>query len=81
MNRIEKEVLEAEYENWLLDETQRCERVRVMLNEEGDGEKSKDKDKSKGKGKEVEEWVRGYCGDCERALKGVGRIGAGKGLM
>jgi hypothetical protein len=60
VNRIEKEVVEAEYEHWLLDETHKCERVGAMI--EGSG---KDKEK------EVEEWVRGYCGDCRRGLEGV----------
>jgi hypothetical protein len=59
VNRIEKEVVEAEYEHWLLDETHKCERVGAMI--EGSG---KDKEK------EVEEWVRGYCGDCRRGLEG-----------
>ncbi|KAJ4289658.1 SNF1-interacting protein [Kalmusia sp. IMI 367209] len=66
VNRIEKEVVEAEYENWLLDETHKCERVGEMLGKDG----------RKGK-KDVEAWVKGYCGDCETALGGVreGRSG------
>ncbi|PSN68194.1 hypothetical protein BS50DRAFT_676116 [Corynespora cassiicola Philippines] len=54
VNRIEKEVLDAEYENWLLDETHKCLRVEAML-----GEETRDK-------RDVEEWVKGYCGDCKR---------------
>ncbi|KAF1952064.1 hypothetical protein CC80DRAFT_596958 [Byssothecium circinans] len=65
VNRIEKEVVEAAYENWLLDETQKCERVGALL---GEG-------KREGK-KEVEEWVKGYCRDCRSALEGVGGKGA-----
>jgi hypothetical protein len=60
VNRIEKEVVEAEYEHWLMDETHKCERVGAMI--EGS---------SKGKEKEVEEWVKGYCGDCRTGLEGV----------
>jgi hypothetical protein len=60
VNRIEKEVVEAEYEHWLLDETHKCERIAAMVGEAG-----------KGKEKEVEAWVKGYCGDCERGLRGV----------
>ncbi|KAL1601476.1 SNF1-interacting protein [Paraconiothyrium brasiliense] len=67
VNRIEKEVVEAEYENWLLDETHKCERLGTMLGKEG----------KKGK-KEVEAWVKGYCGDCERAL---GDVREGRGLI
>ncbi|KAF2688907.1 hypothetical protein K458DRAFT_359905 [Lentithecium fluviatile CBS 122367] len=60
VNRIEKEVVEAEYENWLVDETQKCGRIRSMLGERD--QKSR---------KEMEEWAKGYCGDCEVALGGV----------
>lgn len=66
VNRIEKEVLEAEYENWLLDETQKCERVGVLLDDV-----AKKGQKKKGKDKDVEAWMKTYCGDCESALSGV----------
>ncbi|KAF2006116.1 hypothetical protein P154DRAFT_481794 [Amniculicola lignicola CBS 123094] len=70
VNRIEKEVLEAEYEAWLEEESRNCQYMGSMLK----GEKGK----GKGKG-EVESWLGGYCGDCERALGGV--RGLGRGLM
>lgn len=77
VNRIEKEVVEAEYENWLREETVRCERVGSML---GEGSRNKGKGKAKSKDEQtMEEWVRGYCGDCESALGGV--RGARSGLM
>jgi hypothetical protein len=60
VNRIEKEVVEAEYENWLLDETHKCDRVGTII--EGGG---------KGKEKEVEAWVNNYCGDCRSSLEAV----------
>jgi hypothetical protein len=56
VNRIEKEVVEAEYEHWLLDETHKCAKVGSML----DGEKKNDQT--------VQAWVRGYCADCEESL-------------
>lgn len=52
-------MVEAEYENWLLDETHKCSKVGMLL--EGAARK--------GKEKQVEEWVKGYCGDCEKSLK------------
>ena len=61
VNRIEKEVVEAEYENWLLDETHKCSKVGKLLESAA----------KQGKEKHVEEWVRGYCGDCEKSLKMV----------
>ncbi|KAH6642767.1 hypothetical protein C7974DRAFT_351668 [Boeremia exigua] len=57
VNRIEQEVVEAEYEHWLFDETQRCAKVGSIL----DGTKKKDKN--------VQEWVKGYCGDCQTSLQ------------
>lgn len=59
VNRIEKEVVEAEYENWLLDETNKCSKVGKLLESAA----------KQGKEKHVEEWVKGYCGDCERSLR------------
>ncbi|KAJ4343098.1 SNF1-interacting protein [Ascochyta clinopodiicola] len=59
VNRIEAEVVQAAYEHWLLDETQKCVRVGSML----DGAK-------KGDGN-VQAWVKGYCGDCEKSLRVV----------
>jgi hypothetical protein len=61
VNRIEKEVVEAEYENWLLDETHKCSKVGALLDEAS----------KKGKEKQVEAWVKGYCGDCEKSLRNV----------
>lgn len=66
VNRIEKEIVEAEYENWLLDETHKCERIGTML---GDDARKR---------KQVESWVKGYCGDCEKALGGIRE---GRGLI
>ncbi|KAF2031588.1 hypothetical protein EK21DRAFT_62836 [Setomelanomma holmii] len=68
VNRIEKEMVEAEYESWLLDETHKCDRVGAMV-----------KDSAKGKEKEVEAWIKGYCGDCRTSLKSVEEVR--KGLL
>jgi hypothetical protein len=61
VNRIEKEVVEAEYENWLLDETHKCSKVGKLLESAA----------KKGKEKQVEDWVKGYCGDCQKSLRVV----------
>jgi hypothetical protein len=60
VNRLEREVVEAEYENWLLDETHKCDRVGALI-----------EDSAKGKEKAVEAWVSTYCGDCRSSLKAV----------
>ena len=61
VNRIEKEVFEAEYENWLLGETTKCSRMGELLAEAS----------GQAKVKYVEAWVKDYCGDCEKSLTGV----------
>lgn len=57
VNRIEKEVVEAEYEHWLLDETHKCNKVGTML------AITKKDDRN------VQDWVRGYCADCTESLE------------
>ncbi len=57
VNRIEQEVVEAEYEHWLLDETQKCAKFGTML------------DSTKKNDETVQAWVKGYCGDCEKSLE------------
>ena len=51
-------MVEAEYENWLLDETHKCSKVAKPLESAA----------KKGKEKKVEDWVKGYCGDCQKSL-------------
>ncbi|KAL8303746.1 hypothetical protein RB597_004852 [Gaeumannomyces tritici] len=46
VNSIERELIQSEWENWLLDENLRCEQVKVML--AGNGETGKSPDKGKG---------------------------------
>lgn len=35
VNKIEKEMIQSEWENWLADENLRCEQVKMMLSEKG----------------------------------------------
>lgn len=35
VNSIEKEMIQSEWENWLVDENLRCEQVKMMLTEKG----------------------------------------------
>lgn len=57
VNRIEKEVLEAEYEHFLEDETQKCDKVGFLLGNANEGQN-----------KESENWMKSYCSDCKAAL-------------
>ncbi|KAF2092277.1 hypothetical protein K490DRAFT_61718 [Saccharata proteae CBS 121410] len=72
VNRVEREVLEAEWENWVMDEVVRCRRVGEMIRVRGGGDESVE-----GLGDVREGW-RSYCGSCvgevERLGKGVGFV-------
>ncbi|GME25198.1 hypothetical protein GTA08_BOTSDO03488 [Neofusicoccum parvum] len=65
VNRVEREVLQAEWENWVLDENVRCRRVGDMIRKRNETEGGIDA---------VVEWWEGYCGDCSRALEGLGTL-------
>lgn len=66
VNRVEREVLQAEWENWVLDENVRCKRVGDMIKKRNETEGGIDA---------VVEWWEGYCGDCGRALEGLDVVG------
>lgn len=35
VNKIEKEMIQSEWENWLADENLRCDQVKMMLSDKG----------------------------------------------
>lgn len=76
VNSIEREVVHSEWENWLVDESVRCDQLKLVL----EGEKGKDRAKSKKgagqkvwqppmdtseKREELRKWYDGYCGSCK----------------
>ncbi|KAF2742141.1 hypothetical protein M011DRAFT_472464 [Sporormia fimetaria CBS 119925] len=69
VNRIEQEVLTAEYGSWLRSEVGACHRLTQLL-----GESKSNKDQA---GKEAEERIRRYCLECEDSLAGVKGLGSG----
>jgi len=60
VNGIEREMLQSEWENWLVDENGRCEQVKGMVLSEGNGTSS-----AKEKQEKLRKWYDGYCGSCE----------------
>ncbi|KAF2502789.1 hypothetical protein BU16DRAFT_475189 [Lophium mytilinum] len=74
VNRVEREVLAAEYENWLLDEMGRCGRMETLLNSTEVGQ---EKGRAGMEAQGVRTWVESYCGDCERELGAVTERGRG----
>lgn len=71
VNSIEREVVQAEYEDWLIGENTRCEQLQNFIENN-----STSSELSGEKGAKVRQWQDNYCGSCgmevERVM-GVGR--------
>jgi hypothetical protein len=80
VNSIEREMMQAEWENWLLDENTRCKQVRTILTEDRQAPLSSSKSKSKpgndqksfnldeakrNKLANMRIWHEEYCGSCK----------------
>jgi hypothetical protein len=74
LNNVEREMLKAEWENWLLDENARCKQVQTMLR---DDRTTVDKRAQEAESQHVLEvnerdrldklwrWHDDYCGSCQ----------------
>jgi hypothetical protein len=82
VNNIDREMLKAEWENWLLDENTRCKQVERILRDENtnaypekdvnDVDVQKILDKRKAKGVEgVRDWYEAYCDSCRTEWDGI----------
>ena len=79
VNNVEREMMRAEWENWLLDENARCKQVQAMLRENSSSATPIKKQKGTGSQKGFEaqererkermntlrEWQEEYCGSCK----------------
>ena len=87
VNRIEEESVKAEYENWLIDENEKCASVGEILRKEGGdaGQRKSSKDGSPAgdasgmfqgldskEKKQLARWHDEYCGSCRRESEAVG---------
>ena len=79
VNSIEREMLQSEWENWLINEKSLCDDLELVLHE-GGGDKSAKGASSKQKimasltgsrKKALEEWRDSYCGSCRRDFEAV----------
>ncbi|KLJ08304.1 hypothetical protein EMPG_16254 [Blastomyces silverae] len=77
VNRIEKEVIQAEWERWLLQETQKCQVIEILLN---DRERLHDRGESddivsdfekRFAAADIKDWYQDYCLSCQRELEKV----------
>jgi hypothetical protein len=79
VNSVEREMLQAEWENWLLDENSRCRHVEEMLRDnhsntvQGRGAKESGSQKvlsahlqdKDARLDELRKWQEGYCNSCK----------------
>ncbi len=79
VNNVEREMMRAEWENWLLDENSRCKQVQTMLRENRTNASPNKKTKStdsqkimeakererKSKLEHLKRWQEEYCGSCK----------------
>lgn len=78
VNSIEREILLAEWENWLIGENVKCKHLEAVLshnNTEILTEKSKNGqnplDGDSGRLEDIRAWQQQYCGTCYQELKSV----------
>lgn len=78
VNNVEKEMIRAEWENWLLDENTRCKQVEVLLREPPNSTSKSKKSKTVSSQQVLEtptnersrldglrQWQQEYCGSCK----------------
>ncbi|KAF1983978.1 transcription factor SipA3 [Aulographum hederae CBS 113979] len=71
VNRVEREVLQAEWESWVLEESRKCGRVGELIKRKKVNETEVEMEHGKGRD-ELRRWWEGYCGGCEREIKSLG---------
>ena len=76
VNSIEREMVQAQWENWLVEENARCKRVGALIQQnttELMAEKSNSTQKTLGvdpaRLERIRIWHRDYCDSCNQALR------------
>ncbi|KAF7547385.1 hypothetical protein G7Z17_g7767 [Cylindrodendrum hubeiense] len=76
VNSVEREMLQSEWENWLIDEKSLCDDLDVVLRSQSENQKGGNKKKRSGspqkvmeamsleRRRELEEWRDSHCGSC-----------------
>lgn len=74
INNIEREMLQAEWENWLLEENVKCKHLGVMLSHNTTGKNNNGRHVLDGESRRLEEaraWQKQYCDSCNKELETV----------
>ena len=83
VGRIEREIMQAEWENWLHDEVAKCRALQTMVDEnrtqiltsrsEQDGvQHNPVMEKDHDRFQEIRVWLDGYCGSCSKKQEQLG---------
>lgn len=87
VNSVEQEMLRAEWENWLLDENNRCKQVERMLHQSNQTRDDAPSSSSKGSTQQAMDakrrnrldgmraWYEDYCGSCRSEQDRVFALG------
>ena len=66
VNSIEKEMVRAEWERWLREESARCQQLGTLIKLNKTGEHNHRLDGLVGRSEEVMTWYDDYCGSCQQ---------------
>jgi hypothetical protein len=90
VNGIEREMVQSEWENWLVNEKMLCDDLELVLRgydkdksgKKGDLQRQKDMGSSLtgNRRRVLEQWRDGYCGSCRRDFEAVIKERAATGM-
>ena len=66
VNRIETEVMQMEWERWVIDENRRCRQVEGLIQKMANGTNSLIPESLAGNRDEVQQWYDDYCVSCRK---------------
>lgn len=64
VNSIEKEVLQTEWEQWVMVENRRCRQIEALLRGDENGTQALMPDSLVARGDDVQDWYEDYCTSC-----------------
>lgn len=78
VNSIEREVVRAEWERWVQQESRRCRMIDTVLKDRGSRSDKESVDEIKhrlsGREEDIEDWYKDYCLSCEQERKKMADI-------
>lgn len=76
VNKLEREMLSAEWSNWLYEETVRCGQAQAIINTPIRSGRNRVNETGSG-GEEETSWLEEYCESCEKEIRADGELGLG----